>query len=130
MHGRATASSNFSLNLLLIEGCYFLYQDEEFLFEKGDLNLWAEPMLWARMLHGHLCALLSVPHSPGVSPEDLERLSAVVKINALTAEQAMKNLPAFPQFSATIEYGKIMLLKERSSLAQSVLDTLRQAEKS
>ncbi|XP_057197470.1 thyroid adenoma-associated protein isoform X2 [Triplophysa rosa] len=104
--------------------------DEEFLFEKGDLNLWAEPMLWARMLHGHLCDLLSVPHTPGVSPEDPDRLSAVAKSNALTAEQAMKTLPAFPQFSATIEYGKIMLLKERSSLAQSVLDTLRQADTS
>lgn len=104
--------------------------DEEFLFEKGDLNLWVEPMLWARMLHGHLCALLSVPHSPGVSPADLDRFSAIAKSNDLTAEQALKNLPALPQFSATIEYGKIMLLKERTSLTQSVLDTLRQAHTS
>lgn len=82
------------------------------------------------MLHGHLCALLSVPHSPGVSLADLERFSAIAKSNDLIAEQAFKNLPAFPQFSAHIEYGKITLLKERASLAQSVLDTLMRAHTS
>ncbi|XP_065153408.1 thyroid adenoma-associated protein isoform X1 [Paramisgurnus dabryanus] len=102
--------------------------DEDFLFEKGDFNLWAEPMLWARMLHGHLSTLSGVPHSPGVSPADLDRLSAIANSNAVNAEQAMKTLPALPQFSATIEYGKIMLLKERSSLAQSIVHTLRQVD--
>ncbi|RXN24870.1 thyroid adenoma-associated [Labeo rohita] len=99
--------------------------DEEFLFEKGDLNLWAEPLLWARMLHGHLSALGGVTHSPGVSAAELDRLSAVAKSNALVAERSMKALPALPQFSSTIEYAKISLLKERTSLAQILLDTLR-----
>ncbi|XP_073690332.1 tRNA (32-2'-O)-methyltransferase regulator THADA-like [Garra rufa] len=99
--------------------------DEEFLFEKGDLNLWAEPLLWARMLHGHLSVLISAKHSPGVSAADLDRLSAVAKSNGLVAERSLKALPALPQFSSTIEYAKISLLKERTSLAQNLLDTLR-----
>lgn len=103
----------------------FFFQDEEFLFEKGDLNLWAEPLLWARMLHRHLSALLRVTHSPDVSAEELDRLSAIAKSNALAAQSSMKALPALPQFSATIEYAKISLLKERTSLAQNLLDTLR-----
>uniref|UniRef100_A0A672QAP7 tRNA (32-2'-O)-methyltransferase regulator THADA n=2 Tax=Sinocyclocheilus grahami TaxID=75366 RepID=A0A672QAP7_SINGR len=99
--------------------------DEEFLFEKGDLNLWAEPLLWARMLHRHLSALVSVTHSPEVSAAELDRLSAIAKSNALAAQRSMKALPALPQFSATIEYAKISLLKERTSLALNLLDTLR-----
>ncbi|XP_016355992.1 thyroid adenoma-associated protein homolog [Sinocyclocheilus anshuiensis] len=99
--------------------------DEEFLFEKGDLNLWAEPLLWARMLHRHLSALVSVTHSPDVSAAELDRLSAIAKSNALAAQRSMKALPALPQFSATIEYAKISLRKERASLALNLLDTLR-----
>uniref|UniRef100_A0A8C2JJ74 tRNA (32-2'-O)-methyltransferase regulator THADA n=1 Tax=Cyprinus carpio TaxID=7962 RepID=A0A8C2JJ74_CYPCA len=99
--------------------------DEEFLFEKGDLNLWAEPLSWARMLHRHLSALISVTHSPDVSTTELDRLSAIAKSNALAAQRSMKGLPALPQFSATIEYAKISLLKERTSLALNLLDTLR-----
>uniref|UniRef100_A0A8C1RKA1 tRNA (32-2'-O)-methyltransferase regulator THADA n=1 Tax=Cyprinus carpio TaxID=7962 RepID=A0A8C1RKA1_CYPCA len=102
-----------------------LYTDEEFLFEKGDLNLWAEPLSWARMLHRHLSALISVTHSPDVSTTELDRLSAIAKSNALAAQRSMKGLPALPQFSATIEYAKISLLKERTSLALNLLDTLR-----
>ncbi|XP_051504268.1 thyroid adenoma-associated protein homolog isoform X2 [Myxocyprinus asiaticus] len=104
--------------------------DEEFLFEKGDLNLWAEPMVWARMLHGHLSALLSVPLSPGVSPAELDRLAAIANHNALAVQQAMKALPTLPQFSATIEYAKIVLLQERTSLAQNLQKTLRQVDTS
>uniref|UniRef100_A0A8C1ZWK6 tRNA (32-2'-O)-methyltransferase regulator THADA n=1 Tax=Cyprinus carpio TaxID=7962 RepID=A0A8C1ZWK6_CYPCA len=99
--------------------------DEEFLFEKGDLNLWAEPLSWARMLHRHLSALVSVTHSLDVSTAELDRLSAIAKSNALAAQRSMKGLPALPQFSATIEYAKISLLKERTSLALNLLDTLR-----
>ncbi|XP_052428210.1 thyroid adenoma-associated protein homolog isoform X1 [Carassius gibelio] len=99
--------------------------DEEFLFEKGDLNLWAEPLLWAQMLHRHLSALISVTHSPDVSITELDRLSAIAKSNALAAQRSMDALPALPQFSATIEYAKISLLKERTSLALNLLDTLR-----
>ncbi|XP_067277498.1 thyroid adenoma-associated protein isoform X2 [Pseudorasbora parva] len=98
--------------------------DEEFLFEKGDLNLWAEPLLWAQMLHGHLSALLRVEYLPGVSATELDRLSAIASSNSLTAERSMKALAALPQFSATIQYAKITLLKERTSLAQNLLDTL------
>uniref|UniRef100_A0A8C1ZX48 tRNA (32-2'-O)-methyltransferase regulator THADA n=1 Tax=Cyprinus carpio TaxID=7962 RepID=A0A8C1ZX48_CYPCA len=96
-----------------------------FLFEKGDLNLWAEPLSWARMLHRHLSALVSVTHSLDVSTAELDRLSAIAKSNALAAQRSMKGLPALPQFSATIEYAKISLLKERTSLALNLLDTLR-----
>ncbi|XP_043112091.1 thyroid adenoma-associated protein isoform X3 [Puntigrus tetrazona] len=101
--------------------------DEEFLFEKGDLNLWAEPLSWARMLHGHLSVLVRATRSPDASSAELDRLSAVAKSNALAAQRSMSALPALPQFAATVEYAKISLLKERTSLAQNLLDARRPA---
>ncbi|KAF7710664.1 hypothetical protein HF521_009536 [Silurus meridionalis] len=98
--------------------------DEEFLFEKGELNLWAEPLQWARLLHRHLCALSAAPGSPTFCPADLDRISATADANADSARRAMSSLPALPQFSATIEHAKLTLLNERATLAQNVLATI------
>ncbi|XP_059374017.1 thyroid adenoma-associated protein homolog [Carassius carassius] len=98
-------------------------QDEDFLFEKGDLNLWAECLLWALMLHGHLSALVRVTHSPGVISAELDRLSVIAKSNNLAAQSSMKpslHCPSFQPPSSMHRY-----LKERTSLAQNLLDTLR-----
>jgi len=76
------------------------------------------------MLHGHLSALLRVAYSPGVRATELDRLSAIANSNFVTAQSSMKALPVLFQFSATIVYGKTTLLKERTSLARSLLETL------
>ncbi|KAI5606893.1 thyroid adenoma-associated protein [Silurus asotus] len=104
--------------------------DEEFLFEKGELNLWAEPLQWARLLHRHLCALSAAPGSPTFCPADLDRISATADANADSARRAMSSLPALPQFSATIEHAKLTLLNERATLAQNVLATIRRRTES
>lgn len=102
-----------------------LKQDEEFLFEKGELNLWAEPLQWARLLHRHLCALFTASDSPTLCPAELDRLSALACAYADSAQQAMNSLPVLPQFSATVEHAKLTLLNERATLAQNVLATIR-----
>ncbi|XP_053476778.1 thyroid adenoma-associated protein [Ictalurus furcatus] len=99
--------------------------DEEFLFEKGDLNLWAEPLQWARLLHRHLCVLSTVPGSPSLCPAELDRFSAIAGAYADSARRATSSLPVLPQFSATIEHAKLSLLNERAMLAQNVLSTIR-----
>ncbi|XP_053357978.1 thyroid adenoma-associated protein [Clarias gariepinus] len=99
--------------------------DEEFLFEKGELNLWAEPLQWARLLHRHLCALFTASDSPTLCPAELDRLSALACAYADSAQQAMNSLPVLPQFSATVEHAKLTLLNERATLAQNVLATIR-----
>ncbi|KAL6487447.1 hypothetical protein MHYP_G00040730 [Metynnis hypsauchen] len=102
--------------------------DEEFLFEKGDLNLWVEPLQWARLLHTHLRALSTVPSAPAVCPAELARLSTIVDANTQSAERALGALPALPQFSATIEHAKLTVLKERATLAQNVLAAMNQMD--
>lgn len=102
-----------------------LDQDEEFLFEKGDLNLWAEPLQWARLLHRHLCALSTVPGSPTLGLAELDRCAALASVNADSARRAMSSLPTLPQFSATVEHAKLTVLNERATLAKNVLETIR-----
>lgn len=104
-----------------------LLQDEDFLFEKGDLNLWVEPLQWAQLLHKHLCALSMVPCSPAVNPTELDRLAAIADVNARAAGLALDGLPPLPQFSATTEHAKLSVLKERATLAQNILATYKQA---
>ncbi|KAI4873351.1 hypothetical protein NFI96_022035 [Prochilodus magdalenae] len=102
--------------------------DEEFLFEKGDLNLWVEPLQWSQLLHTHLCALSTASSAPAMCPPELARLTATADAHAQSAEQALTTLPALPQFSATIEHAKLTVLKDRATLAQNVLARFKEMD--
>ncbi|XP_049337727.1 thyroid adenoma-associated protein isoform X1 [Astyanax mexicanus] len=102
--------------------------DEEFLFEKGDLNLWVEPLQWAQLLHTQLCALSTAPSLPAMHQTELDRLSSLANTKAQTAGQALAALSPLPQFSATIEHAKLSVLKERATLAQNIVAILRQKD--
>ncbi|TRY88732.1 hypothetical protein DNTS_029669, partial [Danionella cerebrum] len=99
--------------------------DEEFLFEKRDINLWAEPLLWARILHKHLSAILNVVSS-GIDRAELDRLLLIAHNNMQLAVLLEDALPALPQFSSTIEFFKMTLLKEKTCLALDLLEKLGQ----
>uniref|UniRef100_A0A8C7FIP1 tRNA (32-2'-O)-methyltransferase regulator THADA n=1 Tax=Oncorhynchus kisutch TaxID=8019 RepID=A0A8C7FIP1_ONCKI len=104
-------------------------QDEEdFLFEKGDLNLWAEPVQWARLLHRHLGVLFKAPGLTALNQNQAEllRLSAQAEALSLATQQALEGLPALPQFSCTIEHARLALQQERATLVLAILGTLRQ----
>ncbi|XP_062319840.1 thyroid adenoma-associated protein isoform X2 [Osmerus eperlanus] len=94
--------------------------EEEFLFEKGDLNLWGEPVQWVRLLHKHLEAL-SWGQDLGQFQAELLRLEARAETQTLASQQALGALPAFPQFSSTIEHARLALKEQRASLALDVL---------
>ncbi|XP_029525591.1 tRNA (32-2'-O)-methyltransferase regulator THADA [Oncorhynchus nerka] len=102
--------------------------EEDFLFEKGDLNLWAEPVQWARLLHRHLGVLFKAPGWTALNQNQAEllRLSAQAEALSLATQQALEGLPALPQFSCTIEHARLALQQERATLALAILGTLRQ----
>ncbi|XP_071780883.2 thyroid adenoma-associated protein [Centroberyx gerrardi] len=105
--------------------------EEEFLFEKGDLNLWAEPVQWVKLLHGHLGSLsltLNQTQEAGAREPDQAqvcRLSARAQAQALGSQQALETLPALPQFSCTMEHARLTLRHQRATLALDVLGRLR-----
>lgn len=108
-----------------------LFQDEEdFMFEKGDLNLWAEPVQWVRLLHQHLCCLVETwsRGRGGVGPEleqQLRGLSAQARARVLACQQGLEALPVLPQFSCPGQHQRLLLGHHRASLALDVLDRLR-----
>lgn len=109
-----------------------MVQDEEdFLFEKGDLNLWAEPVQWVRLLHGHLSSLLEDlrPDPAGLGPEleqQIRTLSCQAEAKVLSAQQALDSLPGLAQFSCTVEHSRLLLRHQRASLTLDVLKRLRE----
>ncbi|KAM3863138.1 thyroid adenoma-associated protein [Diretmus argenteus] len=101
--------------------------EEDFLFEKGDLNLWAEPVQWVRLLHRHLDASLSQTRDPATGEPDrarLRSLSARAEAQALASRRALETLPGLPQFSCTMEHARLELRHQSAVLALDVLGML------
>ncbi|XP_039994968.1 thyroid adenoma-associated protein isoform X2 [Xiphias gladius] len=106
--------------------------EEDFLFEKGDLNLWAEPVQWVKLLHRNLSSLILTfkqTQHPGTASRDqaqLRRLSTQAQAKALSSQQALDFLPALPQFSCTVEHVRLTLRLQRATLALDVLERLEE----
>lgn len=98
--------------------------EEDFLFEKGNLNLWAEPLQWVKMLHGHLCDLIRGSCQGSCEAGLVQALSQKARVQELSSQQALDNLPGLPQFSCTMEHSRLTLLQQRASLALDVLHRL------
>ncbi|XP_035807135.2 thyroid adenoma-associated protein isoform X2 [Amphiprion ocellaris] len=104
--------------------------EEDFLFEKGDLNLWAEPVQWVKLLHRHLSTLTMTskqtqgPGSAGL--EQVHRIHSRAQAKALSSQRALDSLPALPQFSCTMEHARLTLRHQRATLALDVLERLKE----
>lgn len=106
--------------------------EEDFLFEKGDLNLWAEPIQWVKLLHRHLSSLvltleqtLTLRVSQLDQVHQINTLSSQAQTKAVSSQQALDSLPALPQFSCTMEHARLELRHQRATLALDVLQRLR-----
>lgn len=80
-----------------------------FLFEEGDLNLWAEPVQWMQLLHRYLGVLFKAPELKALNQNQAELLSLSAQEDAmsLATHQALEGLPALAQFSCTIEHARL-----------------------
>ncbi|KAM4729595.1 thyroid adenoma-associated protein isoform 2-T4 [Anableps anableps] len=103
--------------------------EDDFLFEKGELNLWAEPLQWVKLLHRHLCSLVvSLGQNQGagaVDSEQVRQLRTQARTKVLVSQQALNRLPALPQFSCTMEHARLTLRHRRAELALDVLDRFK-----
>lgn len=106
--------------------------EEEFLFEKADLNLWAEPVQWVKLLHRHLDSLILVlkqTQAPSFTDPDqlhqIHTLTAQAEAQVRSAKQALDSLPALPQFSCTMEHARLLLQHQRATLVLDLLTTLK-----
>ncbi|XP_077468779.1 thyroid adenoma-associated protein isoform X1 [Stigmatopora argus] len=109
-----------------------ILDEEDSLFEKGDLNLWAEPVQWVKMLHRHLISLILIykqtKESGCIDLEQARQINALAssaKAKLLRSKQALDTLPALPQFSCPMAYARRVLQEQRATLALDVLDNMR-----
>ncbi|KAJ8248320.1 hypothetical protein GJAV_G00240740 [Gymnothorax javanicus] len=105
--------------------------EEDFLFEKGELNLWVEPLQWARLLHRHLSTLLREPGVAGgvarVGEAELGRIRALAEGSAHSAQQRLRLLPPLPQFCCTADHARLEVQRERAELTLNLLESLNPA---
>ncbi|XP_008428609.1 thyroid adenoma-associated protein [Poecilia reticulata] len=102
--------------------------EEDFLFEKGELNLWAEPLQWVQLLHRHLRSLLArLGQNQAVDLDQVGRLQTQTQAKLLASQQALDCLPALPQFCCAAAHARLTLRRRRSELVLDLLHGVQAA---
>ncbi|XP_061601680.1 thyroid adenoma-associated protein isoform X2 [Cololabis saira] len=108
----------------------FGLDEEDFLFEKRDLNLWAEPLQWLTLLHRHLVSLIQKNPGPADQDQDqdqvqVRQLLLRAQAKAQSSQQALDRLPALPQFCCGAEHARLTLRRRRARLVVDLLERLQ-----
>lgn len=96
--------------------------EDEYLFEKGEANFWAEKLIFVRLASKHLRSL--IPFS-SVGADEVSQLFQRANSQAQLVAQLMNDLPPAPQFSKTAEFTRLLIQKERISAFTSILNILK-----
>ncbi|KAG8443609.1 hypothetical protein GDO86_008960 [Hymenochirus boettgeri] len=88
--------------------------EEDFLFEKGEANFWAEKLIYIRSLSKHLRKLIESSPSTLPSKEQLTDLSRTACKRSERIQRLMCDLPPTPEFLKNTEYTRLLIEKERT----------------
>ncbi|KAM9187654.1 tRNA (32-2'-O)-methyltransferase regulator THADA isoform 3-T3 [Dugong dugon] len=88
--------------------------EEDYLFEKADVNLWAETLVSVRYLYKHLSRLLSKSSWRPPGPETLPDLRRTVSEQYHLLSQVFRELPPTAEFLKTVEFTRLRIQKERT----------------
>ncbi|XP_023367895.1 thyroid adenoma-associated protein isoform X1 [Otolemur garnettii] len=86
----------------------------EYLFEKEEVNFWAETLMFVNYLRKHLLQLLSKSGCRPPSPERLFHLQRTVSEQSHLLSQLFRELPPAAEFLKTVEFTKLRIQKERT----------------
>lgn len=100
-------------------------EEDDSLFDKGEVNFWAEKLTHVRQLSKHLSHLISVTHLTLRDHGDLNRLSRIALDQAQLIEHLLGALPPAPEFSRTPEFTRLAIQKERISVCLKILNLLK-----
>ncbi|XP_006839467.1 PREDICTED: thyroid adenoma-associated protein [Chrysochloris asiatica] len=91
-----------------------LQMEDDYLFEKADVNFWAETLVFVKCLYRHLFRLLSKSSWQPSSPESLHHLQRTVSKQSHLLSQLFQKLPPTAQFLKTVEFTRLRVQKERT----------------
>lgn len=98
--------------------------ENDYLFDKGQTNFWAEKLMKVRRLSRHLLVLLPVTRVNPCDQEKLHQLAKVASDQAQIVTQLLKDMPPTPEFSRTVEFTKLAIQRERISIVRQILGLL------
>ncbi|NWU75455.1 THADA protein, partial [Onychorhynchus coronatus] len=100
-------------------------EEDDYLFDKGEVNFWAEKLTHVRQLSKHLLQLISVTHLTLPHHGELKRLSVTALDQAQLIEHHLQGLPPAPEFSKTAEFTRLAIQNERILLCLKILNLLK-----
>uniref|UniRef100_A0A8C3DI45 tRNA (32-2'-O)-methyltransferase regulator THADA n=1 Tax=Corvus moneduloides TaxID=1196302 RepID=A0A8C3DI45_CORMO len=100
-------------------------EEDDSLFDKGEVNFWAEKLTHVRQLSKHLLHLISVTRLTLPDHGELTRLSRIALDQAQLIEHLLRALPLAPEFSRTPEFTRLAIQKERISVCLKILNLLK-----
>ncbi|XP_009707772.1 PREDICTED: thyroid adenoma-associated protein [Cariama cristata] len=100
-------------------------EEDDYLFDKGEVNFWAEKLTHVRQLSKHLLQLISMTHLTLPDHRELNRLSRIALDQAQLVEHLLRALPPTPEFSKTAEFTRLAIQNERVSVCLKILNLLK-----
>ncbi|XP_074753207.1 tRNA (32-2'-O)-methyltransferase regulator THADA [Athene noctua] len=100
-------------------------EEDDYLFDKGEVNFWAEKLTHVRQLSKHLLQLVSMTHLTLPDHRDLNRLSRIALDQAQLVGHLLRALPPTPEFSKTAEFTRLAIQNERISVCLKILNLLK-----
>ncbi|XP_054024599.1 thyroid adenoma-associated protein homolog [Dryobates pubescens] len=100
-------------------------EEDDHLFDKGEVNFWAEKLTHVRQLSKHILQLVSVTHLTLPDHGELHRLSRITMDQAQMVGHLLRALPRTPEFSRTAEFTRLSIEKERLSVCLKILNLLK-----
>ncbi|XP_074945130.1 tRNA (32-2'-O)-methyltransferase regulator THADA isoform X1 [Phalacrocorax aristotelis] len=100
-------------------------EEDDYLFDKGEVNFWAEKLTHVRQLSKHLLQLISMTHLTLPDHGELNQLSRIALDQAQLVGHLLRALPQIPEFSKTAEFTRLTIQNERISVCLKILTLLK-----
>ncbi|NXY42990.1 THADA protein, partial [Ceuthmochares aereus] len=103
-------------------------EEEDYLFDKGEVNFWAEKLTYVRQLSKHLLHLVLVTQLTLPDHKELNRLSRIALDQAQLVGHLLGTLPPTPGLTKTAEFTRLAIQNERISVCLKILNLLKSAD--
>ncbi|XP_068089110.1 tRNA (32-2'-O)-methyltransferase regulator THADA isoform X2 [Hyperolius riggenbachi] len=104
--------------------------EEDYLFEKGEANFWAEKLVYVRLLDRHVRELINTTRYSIPLDATLLQISQRAGDRSERLQHLLNDLPPTPQFLKTTEYTRLLIHKERASRCTDILQLLNSGKES
>lgn len=107
---------------------HLIQVEEDYPFEKTEINFWAETLIFVKYLYKHLFRLLSQSSWRPLSPEMLRHLQRTASEQCHLLSQLFRVLPPTAEFLKSAEFTRLRIREERTLACLRLLALLEGKE--